>query len=386
MFSFSTPSVYQSSKCFVTYGTLAHIDPRQLPSKVKPWSTFLARDFVHKVDLVLPAESLQLVRERITGDSIPAPMHHRVIMTLGQVLEGEFFTQYIKIGNIMMLSEGRIDSDNVFSLKEGAEPSFSSKSLSLPLASVVAMDKSDFYRFIGTLTMYLDKETYERAGLVGKPHGVKGKRGLKPRWIVQFDLRSPSMLHGKKGFDRLTYACKTVLSKPTTWLFCNLSKESDSGPLQQHFPTRYTSSPNLVEGLAVNVPPLTPPQVFLEGDDQSDLDEYATDIYEWLSLIRLESPRLSTSDTIDPYLSSYTIPGNPDDTHSGELCKVSWQGFISPDWVRRTFADVIQGVPLKSWFSLSATSFTRGMADDGTDCTVLRLPDTPGEYFLWEIK
>jgi ribonuclease P/MRP protein subunit RPP40 len=34
----------------------------------------------------------------------------------------------------------------------------------------------------GTLTMFLDKETYERAGLVGKPHGVKGKRGLKPRW------------------------------------------------------------------------------------------------------------------------------------------------------------------------------------------------------------
>jgi ribonuclease P/MRP protein subunit RPP40 len=30
--------------------------------------------------------------------------------------------------------------------------------------------------------MFLDKETYERAGLVGKPHGVKGKRGLKPRW------------------------------------------------------------------------------------------------------------------------------------------------------------------------------------------------------------
>lgn len=30
--------------------------------------------------------------------------------------------------------------------------------------------------------MYLDKETYERAGLVGKPHGVKGQRGLKPRW------------------------------------------------------------------------------------------------------------------------------------------------------------------------------------------------------------
>jgi ribonuclease P/MRP protein subunit RPP40 len=37
-------------------------------------------------------------------------------------------------------------------------------------------------RYPGMLTMYLERETYERAGLVGQPHGVKGKRGLKPRW------------------------------------------------------------------------------------------------------------------------------------------------------------------------------------------------------------
>lgn len=70
--------------------------------------------------------------------------------------------------------------------------------------------------------MFLDKETYERAGLVGKPYGAKGNRGLKPRWVVEFDLRSPSMFKGKKGFDRLVYASKNVLNEPLTWLFCNL--------------------------------------------------------------------------------------------------------------------------------------------------------------------
>lgn len=69
--------------------------------------------------------------------------------------------------------------------------------------------------------MYLDKATYERAGLVGKPYGAKGNRGLKPRWVVEFDLRSPIMFRGKKGFDRLVYACKKVLNEPVTWLFCN---------------------------------------------------------------------------------------------------------------------------------------------------------------------
>lgn len=36
--------------------------------------------------------------------------------------------------------------------------------------------------FTGILNLYLDRETYERAGLVGKPYGIKGDRGSKPRW------------------------------------------------------------------------------------------------------------------------------------------------------------------------------------------------------------
>jgi ribonucleases P/MRP protein subunit RPP40 len=87
--------------------------------------------------------------------------------------------------------------------------------------------------------MFLDKEAYERAGLVGKPHGVKGKRCSKPRWskcgheaqissaiqlivlVVEFDLTSTSMFPGKKGFDRLIYASKNALNTPVSWLFCN---------------------------------------------------------------------------------------------------------------------------------------------------------------------
>lgn len=93
--------------------------------------------------------------------------------------------------------------------------------------------------------MYLDRETYERAGLVGNPHGAMGGRGSKPRWsklheqdwnlieltyceVVEYDLRSPSALHGKKGFDRLVFACKNALNAPTTWLFCNLSESMHS--------------------------------------------------------------------------------------------------------------------------------------------------------------
>lgn len=177
---------------------MSYPDPDQLPTKAKPWSTLLSQDYVHKIDLVLPEALLQRVKEKILDDTARIPSYQRVIMTLGQVLEGDFFTQYIKIGNIMMLSEGKVGTNNVFSIKDGK------------------------------LTMYLDRETYERAGLVGNPHGAMGGRGSKPRWIVEYDLRSPSALHGKKGFDRLVFACKNALNAPTTWLFCNLSESMHS--------------------------------------------------------------------------------------------------------------------------------------------------------------
>ena len=60
--------------------------------------------------------------------------------------------------------------------------------------------------------MYLDRETYERAGLIGRTYGSKGDRGLKPRWIVEYDLRGTAMVRGKSGFNRLVHACKEVFS------------------------------------------------------------------------------------------------------------------------------------------------------------------------------
>lgn len=46
--------------------------------------------------------------------------------------------------------------------------------------------------------------------------------------VVAYDLRSPSMLHGKKGFDRLVYAARKVLNQPLTWLFCDNNEPSMS--------------------------------------------------------------------------------------------------------------------------------------------------------------
>ncbi|KAJ0268213.1 hypothetical protein COL940_013617 [Colletotrichum noveboracense] len=294
---------------------MAHVESKQLPTKGKPWAPILSQGFNHKVDLILPQECYELVHQKLAKELAP-PTFHRVVMTLGQVLDGAFFTEYIKRGNILMLSEGKTTVDNVFSLREGL------------------------------LTMYLDKESYERAGLVGKSHGVKGKRGLKPRWAPSPD------------------------------------------PLEQYFPTRYTCEPSVVTDCQVQMAPLTVPSETIESGDRPSLEDYATETYEWLSLIRLQSPRVAAGDNIDPYLSRYQTP-MPLDSASpphDKICKITWQGFFTPAWVRSVLINALVALPSRAWFSLSATSFSKGLVGDSTEVAFLRPPESPGHYLFWEIK
>ncbi|KAH7039609.1 ribonuclease P 40kDa subunit [Microdochium trichocladiopsis] len=352
MLSFTAPSIYHSPKCFVTYGTMGHPDPKQLPAKGKPWSSFLAQDFV---DLVLPQGVAEAVKDRLEAAQLLTPTYHRVIMKLGQVLEGDFFTEYIKLGNVIMLSAGRLDADDVFTLKDG------------------------------TLSLYLAKETYERAGLIGKPYGVKGKRGIKPRWIVEYDLRHPSMLHGKKGFERLLSACHNVLNKPVTWLFRNISEVPSSDPLQKHFPVKYTSAPGLSKDLRTLTPRLAMPHTALNDLGHLEFDEYSVDIYEWLSLIRLQSPRVAAGDNVDQYISTYTPPGHVEEIREEALCKLTWEGFMPSSWTQRLLAEIVLAVTPKQWFALSTTAFAKGTIGEASECTLMRPPNAPGEYFLWDI-
>ncbi|ETS86845.1 hypothetical protein PFICI_00673 [Pestalotiopsis fici W106-1] len=306
-----------------------------------------------QVDLILPQEAADKLRIKLAQETY-SPTYYRVIMKLADILDGDFFTQNIKLGSIMMLSNGNTSQENVFSLRDGI------------------------------LTMFLDKEAYERAGLVGQPHGVKGKRGLKPRWVVQYDLRAPASFPGKKGYDRLLYACRNVFDQPITWLFHRQSSTPDPDPLLNFFPTKYSSAPFMEEDLDVQTPTLKIPGHALTDDGRLELEDFATEIYEWLSLLRLKSPRVESGDNIDPFLSRYSVPAHGQ-VDSSRLCKISWQGFIAPGWARQVLVDVILSVSSRSWFSLHAASFGKGVKGESSECTILRLPGAPGEYLLWDI-
>ena len=43
---------------------------------------------------------------------------------------------------------------------------------------------------------------------------------------IDFNLCEPSMRDGKKGFERLRWACKNVLNHSLCWLFHNLQEQS----------------------------------------------------------------------------------------------------------------------------------------------------------------
>ena len=43
---------------------------------------------------------------------------------------------------------------------------------------------------------------------------------------IELDLRQPSMVRGKKGFDRIVWAFKNVLTDVVTWLFYDCNEEA----------------------------------------------------------------------------------------------------------------------------------------------------------------
>jgi ribonuclease P/MRP protein subunit RPP40 len=153
--------------------------------------------------------------------------------------------------------------------------------------------------------------------------------------------------------------------------------------MEKQFPVKFTSSPVTVRDISTaNVSTAISPNILAQGD-RLELELEATDIYEWLSLIRLGSSRVAPDDNIDPHLSRYEPPGDADGEMS--VFKVSWQGFISPNWVRSLLAAVVVAAPSQSWFAMSATELSKSFPVKSSELTLLRPPKAAGEYMMWDI-
>jgi hypothetical protein len=90
------------SKIFTTLGELpGYIDRSQPPTKRQPWRAISDVGFVRNVELVLPEELYEVMWRRAEENLTPIT-YAKVIMKLEDVLNGDFFTEYIKKGKLII--------------------------------------------------------------------------------------------------------------------------------------------------------------------------------------------------------------------------------------------------------------------------------------------
>ncbi|KAL4773059.1 ribonuclease P 40kDa subunit-domain-containing protein [Aspergillus nidulans var. acristatus] len=353
MFGLEEDGASRREKCYTTISKLPQfIDPKQPPIKKPPFSVILGNHFVHTVELTMPKE-VYLSIESSLDSNLQKLRYARLSMTLSSLIEGDFFNTYIKTGNILMISEGRSGLDNVFTLKEGV------------------------------LKLELGKEDYEKTGLTGKPVRTGGKKHGKERFVIELNLRLPLMLHGKKGFQRVEWAFKNVLNKPTTWLFFDLGTESTG--VAEGDPTLKGNNPELIPCEPVlttydNV--VTPSFSELNATTQSepDLRDICGEVSEWLAMVSIRSRRVFATDNIDPYLCRYVAPEISDKAATAtDLITLKWGGLIPPHWIMQLFITLFRkNVPrlckTPAWFALSANTLGRDAIESKDGYTIMALP------------
>ncbi|MCJ1479469.1 hypothetical protein MMC13_008155 [Lambiella insularis] len=298
-------------------------------------------------------------------------------MPLSALLEGDFFNSYIKTGNLAMISENHPDTDNMYVLKNGV------------------------------LRLELPRELYERTGLVGKPIRDTGRKHIKTRYAIEIELRLSSMVHGKKGFERIVWAFENVLNNPVSWLFHDFNEVSASTddsketlPLSRHHPTNVTSQATMIDAAVITLP-MSLYTMTEAAASNIDEDDYLA-LLEWLSLVVLDSPRILPNDKIDPYLCQYEVPGG-DSALATDIVVLSWRGFIMAEWVTNFYLKLLVAIRKqhRGWFALSASSFKTEAIEAAEGYTLLTLPSSNAElqaaeslpahgtmnmeYILWEM-
>jgi ribonuclease P/MRP protein subunit RPP40 len=275
-------------------------------------------------------------------------------MSLLDVLFGDFFNAYLKTGNILMRSSGRSLIDNIY------------------------------YIHSGILHLELDRPTYERCGLVGEPIPNGGRKHAKQRFLVKLNLRLPSILHGKKGFERVVWAAKEVLTGNQEWLFVDLANDEAQaeGPISKHHPFRYEVKPEVTIITDISVPSIP--------NGRKELSyTYAEELFEWVGLIGIDSPRLRAGDSIDPYLCRYQVPReyNAEDqeveegqsSHTASVVRMRWRGFASPHFIKNVLVSAEQAsIEHKNWVAVNACGFGR------QSYTILGTAGT--EWLCWQCE
>lgn len=113
-----------------------------------------------------------------------------------------------------------------------------------------------------------------------------------------------------------------------TWLFRDLNSTTNNHaslatpPINAHHPVSREIHPS-----RHNIADILSPELWHLSIDQNQ------EIYEWLGLITLQSPRVCSRDSLDPYLSRYRVPQQT--SQANDLSLFRWRGLMEPSWIQR---------------------------------------------------
>lgn len=329
-------TTHPTPKCLFTSTTLpAYLDSTQQPTKRKPFSTLLSHPYYSNLTLLSPST--------LTSSPSKTTKYAKLRIPLLGLLQDDFFTKYIKTGNILLLSA--------------------------PLYIPTTSSSATFRLVEGVLRIEVDRATYERCGLQGTripdPHGRKHQDS---KFGVEMNLRLPSMLAGKPGFERLKKAAEGVLGGEVDWLFWDVEAKGD-GDVKEVLGEKVDMRDVGVEETElgkVMVPPFP-------SDTVKEDQDTVTELLEWISLAMAGSPRVQEGDRIDHLLSRYAVP---DGSEAQDLKRQSWRGFLSNGFVADVFGEALKRSK-DEWFAVCAQGF------EGQRVVVLKTRD--GRALTYEI-
>ncbi|KAM3418975.1 hypothetical protein BST61_g4932 [Cercospora zeina] len=312
-------------RCLVTVSTLSnYIDHGRPPTKKRPFTTIRGQTFSHTLDLLLPAPATTSLHNALDSITTIELTYAKVNMKLSDLVSGDFFDSCIKRpgSNILMVSEGRAGVDNTYALENG------------------------------TLRLEVDKATFEKSGLQGQAIPTQGRKHTKARYAIEIDLRQASMVHGKRGFERLVWLSKNVLDQTVTWLIADLEagRESAVTGLVAPFAPTLRRTPAALQKVQGALVPKWPTE--LSNENYAD----AAELLEWISLATVPSPRVEQGDNVDPYLCRYQPPTGSGESESRDLVRLRWRGLVEPSFAQKILLSALK-VAGDQWLAMTATSF-----------------------------
>lgn len=158
----------------------------------------------------------------------------------------------------------------------------------------------------------------------------------------------------------MKYAFKNVLNHSVTWLFSDLMVDRDSESLvSKHHPLMRSFKRQVLPKQRTLCRDLASANIEALRDPVN-----ASDLYEWLSMISLDSPRIDRLDKIDPYLSRYELPrfdtleADPIESKplSRLLVRVVWQGFLTAQFITNLWL-IARKAKGEDWIALNVGCF-----------------------------